>query len=480
MRTQCNAETIRMPDLNQSGKPLDISFDAGRITSDAGLILISEVAKKMKFFERLAECFEDKRDQRYVEHSVETMLAQRILGFCAGYEDLNDHQNIQDDAFIALMAGVEDIFGQKRSKKRDHGRPLASPSSLGRIERGPQTSQGISDERPDIKITHDKNKLNDLMVQLFIESWEKPPDTIIIDPDATDIPLHGSQENRFYHGYYKCYCYLPLYIFCGEQILDCTLRAANQGGDAGALERLKRIVGQIRKSWPSTHIIIRADSGFTRDPLMSWCEKQEKVDYILGLAKNNRLKKMLEPEMVLMREKHRQTGEKAISYVDLRYQTLKSWSTERRVIGKAEVLPGKDNPRFVVTSISKDQTKPPEVYQVYCGRGDMENRIKEQLSLFADRTSAHQMQANQMRLYMSAFAYILIQKLRQYGLFDTPYAKSQVWSIQNAFLKIGAVLKLSVRRFKLSLSSVYPRQSFFWKALRNIQQTMPSFHFSSG
>ena len=274
-----------------------------------------------------------------------------------------------------------------------------------------------------MKITHDKGKLNALLLRFFLESWKSPPPTIILDPDATDFPLYGSQENRFFHGYYRCYCYLPLYIFCEEQILNCTLRPSNQAGNAGALEILKSMIRLIREEWPQTQIIIRADSGFTTDEMMSRCEAQKKVDYILGLSKNNRLKKMLEPEMVLMREKHRKTEEKSISYVELRYQTLTSWSRERRVVGKAEVLPGKDNPRFVVTSLRKKAFPAHKLYEKYCKRGDMENRIKEQLSFFADRSSAHAMEANQMRMYMSAFAYILLQKLRQYGLRETKYKK---------------------------------------------------------
>jgi hypothetical protein len=292
----------------------------------------------------------------------------------------------------------------------------------------------------------------------------------VLDLDATDDPVHGGQEGRFFHGYYGHYCCLPLYIFCGDFILVAKLREANQDGAAGALEELQRVISQIRAQWPAVRIIVRGDSGFCRDPLMDWCEANEGIDYVLGLARNSRLAAEIGEDMAIQRAEVDRTGRAARSYKDFRYRTQKTWSRERRVVGKAEVLVGKLNPRFVVTSLTPVQVDAATLYEdVYCARGEMENRIKEQqLGMFADRTSSHTMRANQLRLWFSALAYALVNELRAVALVGTELATAQVWTIRTRLLKVGAVVQQSVRRLRIALSSAFPLQEVWAHALERI------------
>ena len=293
----------------------------------------------------------------------------------------------------------------------------------------------------------------------------------MLDFDATDDAVHGRQEGRFFHGYYDSYCYLPLYIFCGRHLLCAKLRPANIDGSAGALEEVERIVGQIRARWPKTQIVLRADSGFARDALMSWCEAQ-RVDYLLGLARNTRLQRAIGASMQQANEQHQQTGRSARVFQELSYCTRKTWSATRRVVAKAEVLPGKTNPRFVVTSLSVRDWDARTLYEdLYCARGEMENRIKEcQLDLFADRTSTASMRSNQLRLYFSSFAYVLVQALRRLGLEGTELAKAQCDTIRLKLFKIGAQLKVTVRKVWISFSESYPHLGLFWEFLARLQQ----------
>jgi hypothetical protein len=311
------------------------------------------------------------------------------------------------------------------------------------------------------------------LVKVFLESYQEAPEQIILDIDTTDLPLHGKQEGRFFHGYYDHYCYLPLYIFCGEQVLCARLREANRDAAFGSLVEIQRIVVQIRASWPEVKIILRGDSGFCRNELMSWCEAHQ-VDFVFGMARNQRLRRIIGAEMHAATEQWKQTGKPARVFSEFRYQTKKTkrggWDRERRVAAKAEHIDGKENPRFVVTSMTSEEWQAQALYEdLYCGRGDMENRIKEQFSLFADRVSAETMRANQMRLYLSAMAYILINGLRRLGLKATELAQAQVSTIRTKLLKIGAQIRVTVRKVWVSMASSYPWQDLYqqvWKNLR--------------
>jgi hypothetical protein len=310
---------------------------------------------------------------------------------------------------------------------------------------------------------------NRLLVELFLESRTEAPSQIIVDLDVTDTPLHGHQEGRFFHGYYDHYCYLPLYIFAGDQILGVRLREANQDASAGSVEEAARIVAQIREHWPETQIILRDDSGFCREELMRWCEDNH-VDYVFGLARNQRLRRRIDKAMRLAVGEVQRTGQAARVFTEFRYRTRKSWSRARRVIAKAEQIEGKENPRFVVTSLPVKQWQPRPLYEdLYCARGEMENRIKEQMSLFADRMSAETMRANQLRLYLSAAAYMLLEALRRLALTGTAMAEAQVRTIRLRLLKIGARIRFGARRVLVSMSSGYPLQDLFgqvWAARR--------------
>jgi hypothetical protein len=369
---------------------------------------------------------------------------------------------------LALLVGKQDLTGDARVRAQDQGNPLAASSTLNRLE---LSTPGRAPADRYKKIAADPDAFDRLLVDLFIESQRKPPREIWLDLDATDDPLHGHQEGRFFHGYYRCYCYLPLYIFCGEHLLCARLRPSNQDASAGSVEELERIVGQLRARWPKTRIVIRGDAGFCREAIMAWCEANN-VRYVLGLARNKRLQRALGEAMEEARTVHERTGKPARRFRDLRYKTRKSWSRERRVIGKAEYLPGKANPRFVVTNLSAREASAKRLYErLYCARGDMENRIKEQqLGLFADRTSTATMRANQLRLYFSSFAYVLLHSLRRLGLAGTAHAKAQSTTIRLKLLKIGARIRITVRKVWLSFSEAYPYAADIAQILANLQR----------
>lgn len=467
MGTECTQEQLQFQGLGR--REIVGAFDGGRITSDGGALLLREVDERLGLLERLGGCFVDHRDPRYVEHDVRHLVAQRVVAIALGYEDVNDHDTLGRDALLASVVGVGDVLGEKRIRERDCGRPLASSSTLNRLELG--TPDGAESARYK-RIVGDTDAMDRLLIDLFLDAHDKPPKEIWLDLDATNDPLHGQQEGRFFHGYYDEYCYLPLYIFAGEHLLCARLRTANQDGAAGSLDELQRIIQQIRKRWPKTRITIRGDSGFCRDPIMTWCE-ENKIYYLLGLARNKRLQRALGGSMQQARELHEASGASARVFADMRYRTRKSWSAERRVIGKAEVLRSeKENPRFVVTNIPPNRGGGRRIYEdLYCIRGEMENRIKEQqLGLFADRTSTATMRANQLRLYFSSFAYVLMHGLRRLALADTEHARAQATTIRLNLLKIGARLTVSCRRIKLSFSEAYPHQRLFGAALRALQR----------
>lgn len=474
MQTECTSELGGLQPLGR--RTVVAAFNAGRMTSDGGALLLREVAQLSDFFARVARCFVDHRDPTRVEHTVEELVGQRILGIALGYEDLNDHDDLRYDPVLAMAAGKSDPLGATRKQARDRGRALAGHATLNRLETAPST---LDPGRPDLKILHSPQAFERLFVDLMLDAHDQPPDEIIIDLDATDDRVHGKQEGGFYHGYYRHYCYLPLYVFCGEFLLAAKLRRADQDGAAGSLEEVARIVAHIREQWPLTRIIIRADSGFCRDWLLDWCEQQPNVEYVIGLARNSRLAGMIEGEMVHHRQVVEDTASASKSYKDLTYRTKKTWSRERRVVAKAEVLTGKDNPRFVVTSLSTDEVDNRALYEdLYCARGDMENRIKEQqLGMFADRTSSHTMRANQLRLWFSSLAYVLVNELRSVALRGTPLAKAQVWTIRVRLLKVGALVRQSVRRLVISLSSAFPLKAVWHAALANVQETRSELVF---
>jgi DDE family transposase len=469
VETDCRSEQLEFQGLGS--RRVVAGFDAGRATSDGGVLLLREVAGQSGLLRDFAGCFRDYRDPRLIEHSVEELVSQRVLGQALGYEDLNDHDSLRDDALFAVGAGKEDPTGNDRPRKRDRGHPLAAHATLNRLELTPAVANEKSRYQ---KVVYDAGAIDDLLVDTMLRAHCEPPKRIVLDLDATDDPLYGEQEGRFFHGYYRSYCYLPLYIFCGDFLLCARLRRSNIDASAGSVEELERIVARIRQRWPEVEIWIRADSGFAREAIMHWCE-ENRVQYVLGLARNTRLQGILEEEMVEAKRRHEQSGKPERIFKDFSYQTLDTWSRSRRVVGKAEWLPGKQNPRFVVTSLGKEEVEPAELYEkIYCARGDMENRIKEQqLGMFADRTSSHTMRANQLRLYFASMAYVLTNELRRVGLASTRLARAQVATIRTRLLKIGAIVRVSVRRIYIALSSVFPLRDVFQEILINLQRAYP-------
>jgi len=447
MPTQCSGEIRGAGRVG--ARRVTVDFDGGRMSSDAGALLLCDVDRTLKLTERVAACFQDERDPDLIEHSVRTLVMQRIVAIALGYEDLNDHDQLRRDPVLATLAG-------KLAARRKRCEPLAGKSTLNRLEHAPETRNGSRYH----KISHDPAGFEALFVDCFIEAHDRAPEQIILDLDATDDPLHGNQEGRFFHGYYGGYCYLPLYIFCGRHLLAAKLRRANTDASAGSVEEIERIVTHVRGYWPEVRIVLRADSGFARDALMGWCEAH-RVDFIFGLAKNERLKDEIAGEMAQAHAQCEQTGLPARRFRDFRYRTLKSWSCERRVVGKAEQLPGKANPRFVVTSFDAQRWPARALYeQLYCARGEMENRIKEcQLHLFADRTSTATMRANQLRLWFASFAYVMLAALRRIGLEGTDLADATCQSLRLKLLKIGALVRISVRRVHISMASSHPFQT---------------------
>jgi len=466
--TECNAEQLEFHALGR--RAVVGKFDGGMISSDGGGLLLGEVESRTRIIERLAEQFVDHRDPEAIEHSVRELVAQRVFALALGYEDLNDHDRLRLDPLLAVLVGKRDPTGQNRLAARDKGKALASSSTLNRLELTPPDADAKARYK---KIVADPEGMDRLLVDCFLDAYTSPPPQIWIDLDATDDPIHGQQEGRFFHGYYGHYCYLPLYIFSGEHLLCARLRPANIDAAAGSVEELTRIVGQIRERWPETEIIIRGDSGFCREAIMAWCEDNG-VEFVLGLAKNNRLRRLSLGARVAAHLKFLRSGEPSRVFCEFDYRTRDSWSRARRVVAKAEHLAKGANPRFVVTSLSAQRADARRLYEeLYCARGDMENRIKEQqLDLFADRTSTQLMRANQIRLYFSSFAYVLLCALRRPGLQGTEMARAQCGSIRLKLLKIGARIGVSVRRIRVSFSQSYPGAQLFAQVLHNLQSPL--------
>jgi len=435
--TECTQRTLEFQQLGR--REITARFDAPAITSDAGGLLLREVDEKFGILEQFAACFDDFRNPKFTAHSLQQLLSQRIFGIALGYEDLNDHEQLRYDPLMAVLAG-------KTDPSPAEGFALAGKSTLNRLE---LTPVGAKKESRYKKIVARHGVIEDFFVKTFLKVRGKAPKRIVLDVDATDDPLHGHQAGRFFHGYYKNYCYLPLYIFCGSHLLCAKLRPADIDAAAGTVKQLDRIVKQIRAQWPKVQIVIRGDSGFCRENIMNWCESHG-IDFILGLAKNARLKRILGKELHEAKRLFDATDSAARVYKDFLYRTRNSWSRKRRVIGKAEHLAKGANPRFVVTSLSADDYDAATLYEnEYCARGDMENRIKEQqLYLFADRTSASTMRANQLRLWLSSVAYVLMNTLREVGLKGTELQKAQCHTIRLKLFKIGAAIRITVRACK--------------------------------
>lgn len=465
MKTDCTLPQFEFQ--ANARRQVTARFDGGTLCSDGGALLLGEVERRRGILRRLAACFTDRRDPRLVEHQVEEMVCQRVYGIALGYEDLCDHEQLRKDPLLATLAGKRDPLGVERRQAADRGKPLAGKSTLHRLEWG-LAGQAETDRYRRIEL--DTEAVDRLLVDLFLESHDEIPEQIVLDLDATDDRIHGTQEGRFFHGYYGDYCYLPLYIFCGTHLLCARLRRSDRDASSGSREELERIVAQIRERWPAVQIVARADSGFAREELMSWCEGQD-VDYVFGLARNRRLEEALSGALDRAFERCGRSGQPERVYDEFDYQTLDSWSRPRRVIGKAEILERGPNPRFVVTSLSPRQAKAREVYeQIYCARGEMENRIKEQqLYLFADRTSAHLMRVNQIRLWFSSFAYLLLNELRRLGLAGSGFAQARCDTIRTQLLKIGARIVVSVRRIVFCLDSHHPRQALFAHAYERLR-----------
>ena len=447
MQTECSADLFGFARVE--GRSVVAAFDGGKITSDAGGVLLRATDRAIGLVDRFAPCFSDRRSAELIEHTVATMIGQRVFGIALGYEDVVDHDTLRHDPIMAVLAG-------KLTARRNNCAPVAGKSTLNRLELGKAEPTSYH------KIGHDPLAIEGVFVDLFLEAQRRAPPQIILDLDATDDPLHGHQEGRFFHGYYDCYCYLPLYIFCGRHLLAAKLRRSNIDASAGAVAEVARIVAQIRSRWPRVRILLRADSGFAREALMRWCELN-RIDYLFGLARNERLTAAIAAELQEAQQLGERTGKPARRFKDLTWSTLDSWSRARRVVAKAEWTGGEANPRFVVTSLSRTEHEARHLYEkVYCARGDMENHIKEcQLDLFADRTSAATMRANQLRLWFAAMAYVLVCALRRIALRHTQFAQATCGTIRLKLFKIGALVRVSVRRIKIAMASACPYQNEF-------------------
>lgn len=452
--TECSQDSFDFE--SHFSRQVTAKFDGGTLTTDGGGLLLRQTERRIGLLKRLRHCFLDGRCAGRVKHRLEEMLAQRIYGLALGYEDLNDHEQLRHDPLLGVLAG-----------KKNLQLPLAGKSTLNRLELMPE---GDALGQRYHKIVYSPQAIDELLVLVFVEAHRRPPRRIVLDLDATDTPLHGHQEGRFFHGYYNHYCYLPLYIFCGDHLLRARLRPANIDASAGSLEELQTLVAQIRQRWPKTEIILRADSGFCRDELMSWCE-DNRVDYVFGFARNERLRALIDEPMRQARAEHERSGGAARVFTEFDYETRDSWSRARRVVAKAEQIDGKENPRYVVTSLKTKQWPAQGLYEkLYCQRGEMENRIKEQLSLFADRLSTETMRANQLRLYLSALAYVLVSALRRLALRGSEWAQAQVATIRLRLLKIAARVQVTARRIWVSYSGAYAWRSQFEAAVAALRR----------
>jgi hypothetical protein len=455
MATDCSSEQLVFEGL--AGRQVVGSFDGGEVTSNGGAPLLREADRAIGLTAKVARCFRDDRHPAFIAHRLETLVSQRIHAIALGYEDLNDHDELRFDPALGLVSDT--LRPRCKEPAAGHGvvATLAGKSTLNRLEHG--RVDGVSRYH---KISVDDQAMEQVFLDLYVAAHDEAPKRIILDLDATDDPLHGEQEGRFFHGYYRCYCYLPLYIFDGRHLLVAKLRQANIDAAAGSREEIARIVAHLRKAWPDVEIWLRADSGFARDALMSWCE-ENRVEYVFGLARNTRLEPMIADDLADAKATFQATGKPARIFKELTYGTRNSWARQRRVVAKAEHLEKGANPRFIVTSLGADKIGGQDLYErIYCARGEMENRIKEcQLDLYADRTSAATMRANQLRLWFASLAYVLMEALRRLALAGTELAQATAGTIRLKLLKVGAVITISVRRIKLAFTSACPTKAVF-------------------
>ena len=458
------------------GRELVWRFDGGDITSDGGALLLKKLEERTGIVRRFAACFTDYRSATQIEHPLLDLITQRVFGLALGYEDLNDHDELRRDPMLAVALGKDDVKGEQRRRAQDRGKALAGKSTLNRLELTAPDYDGAArqpgSQQPETKkIVVDPESIDALLVDLFLEAHPQAPAEIILDLDATDDIVYGQQEGRFYHGYYRDYCYLPLYVFCGEHLLCARLRTANIDASDDSVEELEPIVARLRERWPAVKIYLRGDAGFCREKLMAWCER-EGIEFIFGLAQNARLKKLIAAPLAQAEKQYQETQAPARVFSEFFYSTQDTWSRERRVIAKAEHLDKGPNPRFVVTSLNSEQMAAQELYEKwYCARGDCpENRIKEQqLDLFADRTSTGKMWSNQLRLYFSSLAYVLLQTLRRVALSGSELATAQCGTIRLKLLKIGAQVRVTARKVWISLSSAYPYADLFAAVVAALQ-----------
>lgn len=485
--TECNLPSYEFGQLSK--RKIIADFSGGDLTSDGGLLLIREVDQLYQISQRLASCFTDHRNSSRVQHELKTLIGQRLYGLVQGYEDINDHDDLRHDRLFGVVL-------EKLESQHPRCAPLAGKSTLNRLEQAMHVPVDLSDSRY-VKMSLDRAAVEALLVELFIEQMEKEPRQIILDMDVTDDPTHGTQEGSAFNGYYDHECYTPLLIFCGRHLLSAKLREANVDPAAGALEELQRIVAQIRVSWPSVKILVRGDSAYSRDDIMLWCETEPQVDFVLAHSSNSRLRQLtwhLEQRAKAAYEAQRQEvsaslepllGQSAseleaelnrlvppqVWYQSLNYRTLDSWSCERRVICKLTYDGNGPRRHFVVTSLSARQAHPAHLHRdYYCPRGEMENRIKEhQLDLFSDRTSTHEFESNQLRLWFSSCAYILMQALRLQALAHTELADAQFGTIRTKLLKLGAQVRISMRRILVAFGSAAPIKTLFEIAYRQLQ-----------
>jgi hypothetical protein len=439
-----------------NGKRVEAKFDGGMVTTEAGALLVREVCERRGIFTRLARCFKDFRNEDAIEHTLQALLEQRIYGLVCGYEDLNDHDRLRVDPAFQVLVGKEPELGPK----------LAGRNTLNRLELSAST---IYEHERYKKIACNDEQVQAFFVEEFIRyAKRKKLKELILDCDATDVPLHGKQEDRFFHGYYGHYCYLPLYIFCEDFPLWAELRPSNIDASLGTEAALLKIVTQLRKRLGRrVRIIVRGDAGFAREGIMEFCEKQG-LDYVFGLAKNNRLVASIKSELKRAKQKFKKTKVASRCYKDFRYRTLDSWSRKRRVVGKAEHLEKGPNPRFVVTSLKRSACAAIKLYeQCYCKRGEMENCIKEQFQLFANRMSCTPKRANQLRLWFSTAAYLILVLVKKYALAGTALASAEVQTIRLRLIKIAATVTVSARRVFFSMAGGFPLQDLFARALKN-------------
>ena len=461
MQPDCTAQQLHFQALGT--RKVVGRFDAGRVSSDGGAMLLRELDTRAGIVNRFAAGFTDHRDPSRTEHSVEELLRQRAFGLCLGYEDIVDHDSLRDDALLAAAVGRADVLGEQRRVERDRGHPLAGKSTLNRLE---LAGTGVATDTRYKKIVARDEDIERFFVDEFIDAHKhEPMDRIVLDIDPTDIQLHGKQEGRFFHGYYGHYCYLPLLVFCGDDLLMARLRKADIDGAAGTVDALQWLVPQLRTKWPKAEIVLRADSGFARENIFVWCENND-VEFVIGLARNSRLAALIDDDLTRVREASEESGKPARSFTEFGYATQKTWSRMRRVVAKAEHIPGKSNPRFVVTTYSPDRFDERTLYEdLYCARGEAENRIREfQQDLFGHRASCSKMRANQIRLWLAGLAYTLMNELRRVGLKGTELERAQAATIRLRLLKVGTLITVSRRRLRLAFSSVFPLQSVFERA----------------